>query len=103
MAMNFNEVAGWGDEAWDHDVTGVAVDSRDRVYVLRGGRADAVTVLHPDGAVLDRWGNDCFSRRPHLISIGDDDKIYIADDGGHRVFVFELAGRLLETIGSGVP
>lgn len=102
MKMNFKEVTGWGNDNWNRDVTGVAVDSRDRVYVLRSGD-DALTVLHPDGIVLDKWGNDCLSSRPHLISIGADDKIYIADDGGHRVYVFEATGRLLETIGSGVP
>ena len=100
--MNFQEVMGWGGETWARDVTGVAVDSRDRVYVLRRGD-DPVTVLTPDGTVLDRWGNGCFSDRPHLISIGEDDTIYVADDGGHRVFVFDSTGRLLETIGSGIP
>src|SRR5262249_52298180 len=64
---------------------------------------DAVTVLDRDGTVLDRWGHDGFSNRPHLISISEDDKIYIADDGGHRIFVFDLTGRLIETIGSGIP
>lgn len=100
--MDFEEVIGWGDETWDRDVTGVAVDSHDRVYVLRRGD-HPVTVLHRHGTVVDRWDNDCFSERPHLISIGHDDKIYIADDGGHRVYVFDLTGGLLETIGSGSP
>ncbi|RDV00679.1 hypothetical protein [Trinickia dinghuensis] len=100
--MNFQEVTGWGEDTWEHDVTGVAVDSHDRVYVLRRGD-DPVTVLNPDGAVLNRWGNGYFSNRPHLISIGDDDTVYVADDGGHRIFVFEPTGRLLETIGSGIP
>jgi DNA-binding beta-propeller fold protein YncE len=102
MTRYFNEVTGWGDDKWDRDVTGVAVDSHDRVYVLRRGD-DAVSVLHADGTVLDSWGHECLSSRPHLISVDDDDKIYIADDGAHRVFVFGPTGRLLETIGSGVP
>jgi hypothetical protein len=58
--------------------------------------------LHSDGTVIDRWGNGCFSDRPHLVSVGDDDRIYVADDGGHRLFVFERTGCLVETIGSGV-
>ena len=74
MAMNFEEVTGWGAETWeDRDVTGVAVDSRDRVYVLRRGD-DPVTVLDSNGTVVDRWGNGCFSNRPHFISNGDDDR-----------------------------
>ncbi|MBR0724192.1 hypothetical protein [Bradyrhizobium manausense] len=101
--MYFEEVSGWGEETWeDRDVTGVAVDAHDRVYVLRRGD-DPVTVLDSSGTVVDRWGNGCFSNRPHLISIGDDEKIYIADDGGHRVFVFDRTGCLIETIGSGIP
>lgn len=100
--MRFAEVTGWGEESWEQDVTGVAVDSQDRVYVLRRGH-DPVTVLSPDGTTVDRWGNGWFSNRPHLISIGHDDKVYVADDGGHRVFVFESNGQLLETIGAGVP
>jgi DNA-binding beta-propeller fold protein YncE len=101
--MNFEEVSGWGEEtSEDLDVTGVAVDSHDRVYVLRPGD-DPVTVLDSSGTVMGRWGNGCFSNRPHLISIGDDDKVYVTDDGGHRVYVFEPTGSLLETIGSGIP
>lgn len=102
MAIEYDEVTGWGEDCWDRDVTGVAVDSRDRVYALRRGD-DAVTVLDHDGTVLDRWGDDTFSDRPHLISIDHQDKIYIADDGGHRIFVFDVAGHRLETIGTGTP
>jgi DNA-binding beta-propeller fold protein YncE len=99
--MHYVEVTGWGDDTWDRDVTGVAVDSEDRVYTLRRGD-DPITVLDRDGKVLDRWGNDCFSSRPHHISIGGD-SAYVADDGGHRIFVFDLTGQLMETIGSGNP
>ncbi len=102
MPMSFREVADWGDDTWSDDVTGVAVDSRDRVYVLRRG-AHPITVLDRQGTVLDRWGKSCFSDRPHHISIGADDRVYVADDGGHRLRVFDTAGRPLETIGSGVP
>ncbi|MCA1495011.1 hypothetical protein I6F11_29820, partial [Ensifer sp. NBAIM29] len=100
--MRYEEIAEWGEETWDRDVTGVAIDSGDRVYALRRGK-HAVTVLEPNGKVLARWGHECFSNRPHQISIGRDDRIYIADDGAHRIYVFELTGRLLETIGSGTP
>ncbi|CAG9269596.1 hypothetical protein [Paraburkholderia caribensis] len=100
--MSFEEVAGWGEDTWERDVTGVAVDSQDRVYVLRRGD-DPVTVLSPDGTVLDRWGGGYFSPRPHLISIGEDDTVYVADDGGHQIFVFDRTGRLRETIGTGTP
>lgn len=100
--MKFKEVTGWGDDSWDRDVTGVAVDSHDRVYVLRRGE-DAVTVLHPDGRILMTWGKDRFSGRPHLISIDERDTVHVADDGGHRVFLFDIEGNPRETIGTGLP
>ncbi|MCA1220798.1 hypothetical protein [Streptomyces sp. 8L] len=103
MTIVFDEVEGWGEDTWESDVTGVAVDSRDRVYALRRGGGDLVTVLEPDGTVADRWGHACLSERPHLLSIDREDTIHIADDGGHQVHVFDLRGRLLDTIGSGTP
>ncbi|MEN0137796.1 MAG: hypothetical protein AAGC80_21780 [Rhodococcus sp. (in: high G+C Gram-positive bacteria)] len=100
--MNYDEVDDWSGQPWSQDVTGVAVDSHDRVYLLQRGPV-AVTVLDPDGAVVDRWRNEWFSDRPHLISIGRDDLVRIADDGGHKVFTFDLDGRLLGSIGDGAP
>ena len=100
--MNFEEVIGWGDRSWNNDVTGVAVDSQDRVYVLQRGN-DPVTVFAPDGTILESWGSGYFSDRPHMISIGEDGRIYVADDGGHRIYVFSQTGHLLETIGSDTP
>ncbi|MFG2276870.1 hypothetical protein ACGFNY_44830 [Streptomyces chartreusis] len=102
VPIAFDEVAGWGDEVWDRDVTGVAVDSDDRVYALRRGD-DAVTVLDGSGTVLDRWGDPLLSERPHLISIDASGRVYIADDGGHQVLVFDRSGRRLEVIGRGIP
>ncbi|MGW4336012.1 hypothetical protein ACWEK5_24870 [Rhodococcus koreensis] len=100
--VNYDEVADWSGQPWNRDVTGVAVDSHDRVYLLQRGPI-AVTVLDRDGAVVDRWRNEWFSDRPHLISIGRDDLVRIADDGGHRVFTFDLDGALLGSIGDGTP
>lgn len=100
--MDFHEVTGWGDDDWGSDITGVAVDSCDRVYTLRREQPQ-VTVLRPDGAVIDRWGDDRLSDRPHLISVDHQDVLYIADDGGHQVHVFTPSGTLKETLGSGIP
>ena len=102
MMIIFKEVIGWGDEPWDRDVTGVAVDSHDRVHVMRRG-GEPIKVLHPDGRFIGSWGEGCFSDRPHLLSIDERDTAYVADDGGHRICVFDSAGHLVETIGSGIP
>lgn len=102
MPMNFAEVEGWGAQSWDEDVTGVAVDAADRVYILRGGDA-SVTVFDSNGMELNRWRSERFSARPHLLTVGDDERVYVADDGAHRVFIFDLNGRLLHAVGSGNP
>lgn len=95
-------VAGWGAaEGWASDVTGVAVDGQDRVHVLRRDFPQ-VTVLSPEGKVIGRWGSTLISARPHLISISSE-RVVIADDGGHRVFVFDLQGALLLILGDGMP
>ncbi|MFI5611694.1 hypothetical protein [Amycolatopsis sp. NPDC051903] len=101
MAIEYEEVPGWGG-SWDQDVSGVAVDSLDRVYALQRGD-DAVTVLDHDGTAVDQWGDPEFSQRLHLISIDHEDNVCIADDGGHRVFVFDTSGKRLEVIGTGEP
>lgn len=100
--MNFTEVVDWGEQSWERDVTGVALDSRDRVYVLQRGPTP-VTVLRSDGTVIGQWGSGYFSDRPHLISVGDDDLVYVADDGGHCVQVFDTGGNHVQTIGTGSP
>jgi sugar lactone lactonase YvrE len=99
--MRFERLNRWGDRSWDGDVAGVAVDSEDRVYVLRRG-ATPVTVLDPGGQVLHRWGAGEFVK-PHLISIGPDDTVYVADTDDHRVRAFDVTGRQLYVLGGGSP
>lgn len=102
MKGGYRYVEGWGaTEEWSSDVTGVAVDGRDRIHVLRRDYPQ-VTVLDRHGRVTGRWGTEEMSQRPHLISISGERAI-IADDGGHRVFIFDLDGILLDTLGDGTP
>ncbi len=90
--------AGW---AWS-EATAVAVDSRDRVFVFNRG-AHPVIVFDRDGTVLNAWGDGLFTR-PHGITIGPDDSVYLTDDIGHTVRKFTPDGRLLMTLGTqGVP
>lgn len=85
--------AGW---SWT-EVAGVAVDSRDRVYVFNRGD-HPLMVFAPDGTFLSSWGEGLFVR-PHGITIGPDDSIYCTDDLGHTVRKFTPDGRLLLTLG----
>lgn len=85
------------------DVAGVAVDSRDRVYLICRGDAQ-VLVYDRDGRFLKSWGKGLFTERTHGITIGPDDMVYCTDDGDHTVRKFTPDGELLMTLGtSGRP
>ncbi len=60
------------------DVTGVATDSQDRIYVFNRGE-HPVLVFESGGGFLHRWGENLF-RRPHRIYIDSHDSIYCTDD-----------------------
>jgi len=80
------------------EVAGVAVDSRDRVFVFNRGE-HPVIVFDRDGNVLSMWGEGQFTR-PHGITIGRDDAVYCTDDLGHTVQKFTADGLLLMTLGT---
>ena len=81
------------------DVAGVAVDSKDNVYVFNRSE-HPVIVFDRDGNFLRSWGEGLFSTRTHGIHIGPDDMVYCVDDGIHTVQKFSLDGKLLMTLGS---
>jgi DNA-binding beta-propeller fold protein YncE len=84
------------------EVAGVAVDSRDRLFVFNRGE-HPVIILDRDGRFESGWGEGVF-RRPHGISIGADDAVYCTDDVDHTVRKFTPNGELLLTLGtSGRP
>jgi DNA-binding beta-propeller fold protein YncE len=104
-SLTFEAVPGWPNvpaEAGLIEAIGVAVDSRDLVYVF--ARADIpVLVFEADGTFVRGWGEGLFVR-PHGISIGESDTLYLVDDMGHSVRQFSGEGELLRTIGpSGTP
>ncbi len=81
------------------DVDGVAVDSRNRVYLMTRGDA-RVIVYEPDGTFVTSWGEDIFTPRTHGITIGPDDSVYTVDDGDHTVRKFTPDGKQLMIIGN---
>ncbi|HKB02061.1 MAG TPA: peptidyl-alpha-hydroxyglycine alpha-amidating lyase family protein [Gemmataceae bacterium] len=84
------------------EVAAVATDSRDRVYVFNRGD-HPVLVFDPDGTLFAVWGEGLFAR-PHGVSIGPDDTVFLTDDRGHVVHQFTADGRLLTTLGTrGTP
>ena len=95
----------WGKlpEGWSFvEVTAVATDSQDRVYVFNRGE-HPVIIFDRDGNVLGSWGEGMFVR-PHGITIGPDETVYCTDDLDHTVKIFTLDGDSLRTLGtSGRP
>ena len=101
----YRPIADWAKwpQSWNvSEVTAVATDSRDRVYVFNRGD-HPVAVFDPDGTLLFSWGAGLFNR-PHGICIGPDDAVYCTDDLDHTVHKFTPEGLLLFTLGmSGRP
>jgi len=93
---------GWGELPPDikfGDCAGVALDSRDNVYVFNRG-AHPVIVFDRSGKFLRSWGQDVGFTRAHGAAMGPDERLYLTDDDGHAVRVFTLEGKLLQTIGT---
>ena len=101
----YDVVEGWGKlpGGWSFkQVAGVAVDSRDRVYVLNRGE-HPVIVFSREGEFLASWGEGVFAN-PHGAYIDSDDNVFCVDNADHTVRKFTAEGELLMTIGTkGVP
>ena len=99
--LSFELVPGWEQlpAGYAHgDVDGIAVDEKDRVFVLTR-RDQRVIIYNRDGSFVASWGEKIFTPRTHGISIGPDGMVYCADDGDHTVRKFTSNGDLLMTIG----
>ncbi|HEX7927139.1 MAG TPA: hypothetical protein VF678_06075, partial [bacterium] len=79
------------------EVAGVAVDSRDLVYVFCRGKIPLI-VFDREGKFLNAWGEGVFTI-PHGIFIDHRDHLFLADSGDHTLREFTPDGRLLRTWG----
>ena len=98
--LEYEVVQGWErlPEGWSFvEVAGVAVDSKDRVYVFNRG-AHPVIVFDMDGQFLNAWGEGVF-RNPHGIYIDRDDHLYLADNHDHTLRKCTTDGKILLTLG----
>jgi DNA-binding beta-propeller fold protein YncE len=98
--MPYRPIVGWGrlPDTWSFvEATSVAVDARDNVYVFNRG-AHPVIVFDRQGTFLRAWGEGVF-RRPHGITVGPDDTLWLTDDTHHTIRQFTAEGKLLLTIG----
>ena len=102
--FQYRPVPGWDriPQGWKFvDVAGIAVDSRDRLFVFNRGE-HPIIVFDSDGNVIDAWGEGRFTR-PHGLHIGPDDMVYATDDEGHTVRKYTPEGERVMTLGSGRP
>jgi hypothetical protein len=100
--LEFEAVEGWEllPKGYVHkDVSDVATDSEDNVYLLT--RYDAhVIVYDRSGNFLRSWGEDTLSERPHGISVGPDDHVYVVDEDDQTVQKFTREGERLAVFGT---
>jgi hypothetical protein len=98
--MEYEVLEGWEQlpEGWSFvEVAGVAVDSKDRVYVFNRG-AHPMIVFDKEGRFLDAWGEGVFASA-HGVFIDRHDHVYCADNFDHTVRKFTTDGELLMTLG----
>ncbi|SDN73167.1 peptidyl-alpha-hydroxyglycine alpha-amidating lyase family protein [Ensifer sp. YR511] len=99
-SLQYRKVDGWGElpggVTFDK-ISGLAVDSRDRVYLF-ARTPNPVLVFEQDGAFVGSWGAGVFTRA-HGIYIDADDNVFCADDKDHTVRQFTTDGRLIRTWG----
>ena len=101
-ALTFEFVDNWAkipDDWHLVDVAGVAVDSKDNVFLFNRGE-HPIIVLDSEGNLLRTWGEGTFSARPHGLHIAPDDSVFCIDDGFHVVRKYDAEGKLLMTLGT---
>jgi len=100
-AFLFSFVPGWAKlpQDWQFlECPGVAVDSKDNVYILTRGK-HPIIVFDREGKFLRSFGDGLFSDRTHGLYIAHDDTLLIADDGIHTIQKFSPTGEKLMEIG----
>ena len=100
--FRFEVDEGWGrlpDGMRAGVVTGVVVDSQDRVYLCQQQQDPPVLVFDRNGNFLDSWGSG-YVVEPHTMYIGPDDVIYLADRGAHVAMKLSVSGDVLLEVGN---
>ena len=81
------------------DLTDVGADSQGRVFLFNRG-TPAVIVLDRDGNYIESWGDSTTYPRPHALTIGPDDTIWLTDCADNTVRQCTAEGTILRTIGT---
>jgi DNA-binding beta-propeller fold protein YncE len=99
--FQYQPVIGWEQlpDGWSFgEAVGVATDSAGNVFVFSRGE-HPITVFDRSGKFLRSWGEGLCTR-PHGITIGPDDSVYLVDDFGHSLRKCSPDGKLLMTLGT---
>jgi hypothetical protein len=80
------------------DVSAVAVDDKDRVYLFNRG-PNPMVIVDRAGNFLDTWGQNVF-KDAHGVYVGPDGYIYCTDWGDHTVRRCTPDGKVLMTLGT---
>jgi hypothetical protein len=81
------------------DVADVAVDSRDRVYLLTR-RDHRVVIYDRDGSFIKSWGDGFIGRGCHGIAVDAEFNVYVVDWLDHYVTKFSNDGERLFMLGT---
>jgi len=82
------------------DIGGVAVDSKDNVYVSVRGKYTPCVVFDKNGNYIRDIGTMMGIQNPHGICVDPADDIWLVDSNRHVVHKFSKTGELLFTIGN---
>lgn len=79
---------------------GMAIDSRDRLYVADGVKGKII-VFGADHQIVQTIGHDELVKPAYLFVDESKDRLYVTDGKASKVLIFDLAGNLLKTFGQG--
>ena len=78
----------------------VAVDSHDNLYVFQRGDPP-VLVFDRDGNMIAQWTQkDGVPADAHLVYVGPDDGVYLADRDAHQILKYTSEGELVMSLGN---
>jgi len=78
----------------------VAVDSHDNLYVFQRGDPPVLVFDH-DGNMIAQWTRkDGVPADAHLVYVGPDDGVYLADRDAHQILKYTSEGELVMSLGN---
>ena len=96
--------AKWPEDLWGYMVAGVATDQRGHVFIAQRCKKAPIVEFDPEGNFVRSFGEKLNFVRPHGIFVDQDNTVWFSDDGAHVVWHIDLAGNLIEMLGTlGVP